>query len=704
MTVSSKKKSKKPSVGRTTAIEDVRNIGVIAHIDAGKTTTTERMLFYAGNVHKIGEVHEGTAVMDWMIQEKERGITITSAATTCFWQDHQINIIDTPGHVDFTVEVERSLRVLDGAVGVFCGVGGVQPQSETVWFQADKYDVPRIVFVNKMDRIGADFSSVVSEIRTKLKSNALPVQIPIGKEDEFEGSIDLIEMKAMRFSDASNGKDIEFSEIPENLVDAADLARMELLENLAELDEEICDIYLETSDVPADILRAGIRRLVVSNQFLPVFCGSSLKNKGVQPLLDAVVAYLPSPVDVPVVTGLHPKKGNVEERRASDSEPFSAYAFKVARDPFVGRLVFIRIYSGSLKQGQNVLNSRTGKRERISKIVKMHADDRTEVQHVFAGEIAAVVGLKEVTTGDTLCVENAPIEFERISFPEPVIFMAIEPRSSADKDKLEASLQELVMEDPTCLVKVDPETGQTVLSGMGELHLEILKDRLDREFNTKANTGKPMVAYYETATSEGIASNTFDREIGGARNYAGITVKVEPAPRGSGTNIEFKVSSSKVPGDLRKSVKQGIEDALTTGVLGRYQVTDVTVTVIDAIYDDEFSSELAFRTAAVMAFKDAVSLASPEFLEPIMQLEIVTPAAYMGDILGDVNSRRGKVTNMDAKGDLQILQAKVPLARVFGYSTAVRSLSSGRASYTMEPEQFAIVPEREKQELLNKWS
>ncbi|MDA3797877.1 MAG: elongation factor G [Kiritimatiellae bacterium] len=704
MSVSSKKKLNNPTVGRTTAIEDVRNIGIIAHIDAGKTTTTERMLYYAGNVYKIGEVHDGTAVMDWMIQEKERGITITSAATTCFWQNRQVNIIDTPGHVDFTVEVERSLRVLDGAVGVFCGVGGVQPQSETVWFQADKYSVPRIVFVNKMDRLGADFSVVVKEIREKLKSNALPVQLPIGKEDNFEGVIDLIEMRAIRSSKVALGKDIEYNEIPADLLEAAELARMELLENLAELDEKICDVYLETSDVPVSVLKAGIRRLVVSNQFIPVFCGSSLKNKGVQPLLDAVVAYLPSPVEVPVVEGIHPKSGEVMRREASDSEPLSAYAFKVARDPFVGRLVFIRIYSGSLKQGQNVYNPRTGKRERISKIVKMHADNRTEVNAVFAGEIAAVVGVKEVTTGDTLCVENAPIEFERISFPEPVIFMAIEPRSSADKDKLDASLQELVMEDPTCLVKVDPETGQTVLSGMGELHLEILKDRLEREFNTRANTGKPMVAYYETVTKVGIGSNTFDREIGGTRHFAGITVKVEPAPRGTGNNIEFKVSRSKIPEELRGSVEQGIRDAMTTGVLGRYQVTDVTATVTDALYEDEFSSEIAFRTASVMAFKDAVSAASPEFLEPIMQLEIVTPADYMGDILGDVNSRRGKVTNMDAKGDLQILRAKVPLARVFGYSTAVRSLSSGRASYTMEPEHFEIVPEREKQELLNKWS
>jgi elongation factor G len=687
---------------RPRTLKMVRNIGIIAHIDAGKTTTTERMLYYAGKVYKMGEVHDGTTVMDYMIQEKERGITITSAATTCFWRDHQVNIIDTPGHVDFTVEVERSLRVLDGAVGVFCGVGGVQPQSETVWHQAESYGVPRIAFVNKMDRMGADFDRVVAEMRKRLGSNAVPVQIPWGSEENFKGVIDLFEMRAVCFDEESLGMNLKYLPIPQEFAVAAEKARAELIEKVAENDEEVLKVYMENPDVPANVLKAGIRRKVVSNEMIPVLCGSSLKNKGVQPLLDAVVDFMPSPLDVPVIKGHHPTTGAEMHREADDFGPASALAFKIVNDAYVGRLVFARIYSGRLKKGQNVYNPRTKKRERIARLLQLHADSRTDVETLYSGEIGAIAGLKQATTGDTLCVENAPIELERIHFPEPVMFMAVEPKTRADKDKLKEAMDALAAEDPTCVIRTDPETGQTIMSGMGELHLEILRDRMHREFKVDANVGKPMVAYYETVTRAGRGEYVFDRDIGGHRQFAQLTMEVTPAKRGVGNTIELKLSRNVVPEEFWKSIEEGLNDGIMTGVLGRCPVTDIAVRVIDGKFMPDISTEIAFRTAAVMAFREAVMGGVPEFLEPIMELEIITPGEHMGDVIGDLNGRRGKVREMEARGTNQIVRAGVPLAELFGYSTAIRSVTRGRASYTMEPEQFEIVPEAIKQELLNR--
>jgi len=677
----------------------VRNIGIVAHIDAGKTTTTERMLYYAGIVHKMGEVHDGTAVMDWMDQEKARGITITSAATTCFWRDHQINIIDTPGHVDFTIEVERSMRVLDGAIGVFCGVGGVQPQSETVWRQADRYSVPRIAYVNKMDRLGADFDRVVVEMRTKLGSNAVPVQIPWGREDAFRGIIDLIDLKAVSFDESSMGMKLEVSDIPGELAAAAERARAELVENLAEWDEELMELYLENADVPAIEIRSGLRRTTVAGKVIPVLCGSSLRNKGVQQVLDAVVGYLPSPVDVPRIQGVHPKSGEALVREPDDAGPLSALVFKLAGDPYVGRLIFVRVYSGCIRKGQNVHNPRTRARERVSRLLRLHANSRTDVDILFTGEIGAVIGPQGVTTGDTLCTENAPVKLETIRFPEPVMSMAIEPKTRADQDKLEKTLRALADEDPTCVVRADPETGQTIISGMGELHLDILKDRMRREFNIEANTGKPMVVYYETVTRRGCGEHRLDREIGGRRHVGHVIAEVEPASRGEGNTVEFDVSQDAIPAEFREDVKRGLDDGVMTGVLGRYMVTDVKIRVTGGSFDPENSTGMAFRTAAVLTFREAVGDGAPEFLEPIMALEIVTPREYMGDVLGDLHGRRGKVREMIARGSTQIIRAGVPLAELFGYSTAVRTLTSGHAVYTMEPEQFEIMPKAVKEQL-----
>ena len=692
---------RKEAAGRDRSLSDVRNIGIIAHIDAGKTTTTERILYYAGTVHKIGEVHNGNTVMDWMEQEKERGITITSAATTCYWLNRQINIIDTPGHVDFTMEVERSLRVLDGAVGVFCAVGGVQPQSETVWHQAQRYSVPRIAFVNKMDRLGADFDSVVEEIHERLGSNAVPVQLPWGKEENYKGLIDLVDMQAVTFEEASLGAQIEKCGIPEDLAVKAERARAELVEKVAEKDETVLEAYLENADVSSDILKEGIRRVVLANELVPVFCGSALKNKGVQPLLDAVVEYLPSPLDVPAIEGTNPKNGETITREPDDFGSVAALAFKLASDTYLGKVAFVRVYSGQLKKGQNLYNPRTGKRERIMNIMRLHADSRSEVNALYSGEIGAVSGLKDVTTGDTLCAENSQVELAGIRFPESVMFMAVEPRTRADKEKLEAALESLASEDPTCRISVDAETGQTVMSGMGELHLEILKDRMLREFKVQANTGKPMVAYHETVTAAGKAEHAFDREIGGQRHYALVSIEVSPRERGAGNEVQFEVTKSELPNDFRESVRHGIEDAAMTGVLSRYAVTDVLIRVTGVSHDAEYSTEVAYRTASTMAFRDAVLEAQPEFLEPIMSLEIVTPSDYMGDVLGDVNARRGKVKKMDSRGQLQVVRASVPLAELFGYSTVIRSLTRGRANYSMEPVQFDIVPEQVKKELLN---
>ena len=694
--------SSRESAGRDRGLSKVRNIGVIAHIDAGKTTTTERMLYYAGRVHKVGEVHDGTAVMDYMDQERERGITITSAATTCFWKECQVNIIDTPGHVDFTVEVERSLRILDGAVGVFCGVGGVQPQSETVWRQADHYQVPRLAFVNKMDRMGADFARVVEEMRSKLGSNAVPVQLPWGCEATFCGVIDLLEMRAIRFDSASMGRDMVQEPIPTELGADAERARAELVEQVAEKDEEVLELYLENPDVPADVLRGGLRRVTLAGTMVPVLCGSALRNTGVQPLMDAVVEFLPSPLDVADIVGVHTKSGDEVAFAADDTAPLAALVFKVVNDPYMGRTAFVRVYSGRIKKGQNVFNPRLHQRERVSRLLRLHADDRTDTDQLYSGEIGAVVGLKNFTTGDTLCLENLPAELNRIRFPEPVIFMAIEPKSSADRDKLNESLESLSAEDPTCIVQEDAETGQKVISGMGELHLDIIVERLKREYKVVANTGKPMVAFHETITASARAEHRFDREIGGGRQLGHVVLEIEPAERRSGNTIEFDVSTTRIPEVYRKDIEGGLQDGLMTGVLARYPLVDMRVRVVDGSFDSELSTDVAFRSAAVLALREAVLAAGPEFLEPIMALDIITPAETMGDVMGDISARRGKVKGMETRGDLQIIQAGVPLAQLFGYSTAIRSLTKGRATYTMEPQAFAIVPTTIKQELLNK--
>jgi len=687
---------------RLRPLAKIRNIGIIAHIDAGKTTVSERILYYAGRVHKMGEVHDGTTVMDWMVQEKERGITITSAATTLFWQDHQVNLIDTPGHVDFTIEVERSLRVLDGAIGVFCAVGGVQPQSETVWHQADKYGVPRLTFINKMDRLGANFESVVEEMRSRLGANAVPLQIPIGSEDSFRGVVDLLELRALIFDDGSLGAEVRTETIPAALVVEAEKARARLVERVAELDEEVLASYLDRADVPADVLKAGIRRLTTAGKFVPVMCGAALKNKGIQPLLDAVVAYLPSPLDVAVLKGMHPKTHETVERCADDSAPFSGLVFKLASDSFVGSVCYVRVYSGKIRKGQNVLNARTRKRDRISRILRLHADEREDIEALYSGEIGAVAGLKGVTTGDTVCAENAPVEFGRIQFPEPVMFIAIEPKTRADRDKLQSSLRSLTDEDPTCIVRTDVDTGQTILSGMGELHLEILKDRLQREFGVQAVTGNPMVAYYETITAGASASHRFDKELGGKRQVGYVELEVSPGERGSGNKVEVGHSLSTLPPECQEAVEFGVNDGIMTGVLARYMLTDISVRVTDSSFDEEFSTPVAFRTAAIMALREAVAKAQPEFLEPVMALEIITPEEHMGEVLGDLNGRRGKVREMLTKGGMRVIHVAVPLAELFGYSTVIRSLSRGRASYTMEPEQFEIVPKAIREQLLNR--
>ena len=691
--------------GGNVSLCNVRNIGIVAHIDAGKTTTTERILFYAGRTHRLGNVDDGNTVTDWMIQERERGITITSAAITCLWRDVRINLIDTPGHVDFTIEVERSLRVLDGAVGVFCAVGGVQPQSETVWRQADRYGVPRIAFINKMDRMGADFDACVSEIRTKLHANPVCVQLPIGQAETFSGLIDLLEMKALTYDESTEGREVTVFEIPDELMDAAVAARAELCEKVADVDEAVVETYFAEPELSAETLRQAIRRTVIAGKLVPVLCGSSLRNKGVQQLLDAVMWYLPSPLDRPPVVATDLKSEGKVTREQSATAPLTALVFKIATDAYVGRLFFVRIYAGTLKKGQNVYNPRSRKRERIMKIVRLFADEQTEVDELGVGEIGAIVGLKDATTGDTLCAEHQPVYLERITIPEPVMFMAIEPRSRADKDKLTESMGLLAEEDPTCQVRVDAETGQTILSGMGELHLEILVDRLRREFKCEANTGRPMVSYYETVTAPGKSTYLFDRELGGKRHYAQLTVEVVPQKRGSGHAVEIASTvRRKFPDEkLADCVEQGLTDGILTGVLARYPMTDVLAKVTEVVFtDEETATDVAFRTAAVMGFREAALAASPELLEPIMSLDIVTPADYVGDIMGDINGRRGSVRDMTTRGDMQIIRVQVPLAELFGYSTAIRSLSRGRASYTMEPGEFAVVPRTVREQLLNR--
>lgn len=685
------------------ALESVRNIGIVAHIDAGKTTTTERILFYSGRLHRMGEVHDGNTAMDWMEQEKERGITITSAATTCAWRDHQINIIDTPGHVDFTVEVERSLRVLDGAVCVFCAVGGVQPQSETVWHQADHYHVPRIAFVNKMDRVGADFEAVVTEINTRLGAKAVPIALPWGSEDAFQGIIDLPGMRALTFDEHSQGAKMSAHPVPAELAEAARTARATLVERVAEADEALLETFLTNQEVTETVLREAIRRATLHAGLTPVLCGSSLRNKGIQPLLEAVVDFLPSPLEVPPVNGIEPRSGKSVTRSASVTDPLAALVFKVASNAYVGRLFFARVYSGRIRKGQSVFNPRTKKRDRVMRVLKLHADAQVEVDVLNAGDIGALVGLRDATTGDTLCAEQAQVALERIEVPEPVMFMAIEPRSRADRDKLAEALQTLSAEDPTCRLRTDADTGQTILCGMGELHLEILKDRLLREFKVAANTGKPMVSYYETVTVKAEATVTFDRMIAGKRQYASVTVGVEPCERGSGFETAVKAPVNQIPPAFHGAVEQGLVDGIMTGVLARYPMTDLKAEVTGgAFLDPEMTGEVAFRSATVMAFRESVSLAAAEFLEPIMALEIIVPGEHVGDVMGDLNARRGHVIEIATRGDRQVLRVHVPLAEMFGYSTAIRSLTRGRATYSMEPDAFAIVPKAMKEQLLNR--
>ena len=688
-----------------TGLSNVRNIGIVAHIDAGKTTTTERILFYTGKIHKHGDVHDGNTTTDFMIQERERGITIQSAAISCEWDGHAINIIDTPGHVDFTMEVERSLRVLDGAVCVFCAVGGVQPQSETVWRQADRYHVPRLAFINKMDRMGADFARVVDELRNKLRAPACPIELPIGKEDDFKGVINLITLKAIVYDDASEGKNFTEGEIPAELKDEAELARAELVEKIADLDEGVMESYLEKGDLSEAELVAALRRQVVAGRFVPVLCGSSFKNKGVQPLLDAICAYLPSPKDRPPVAATDLRTGEMVQRKQEDSELLTSLVFKIATDPYVGKLFFVRVYAGVLKKGATALNPRTQKKERIMKIVRLFADSQIEVDELHAGDIGALVGLKDSTTGDTLCSQNSACHLERITAPQPVMFLAIEPKSSADKDKLVDSMKALAAEDPTCQFREDEETGQTILSGMGELHLEILVDRLKREFKCAANVGKPMVSYCETVTAPSLKNFMFDRELGGKRHAVELKIEVKPLERGKGYTVELARDFVNLVPDkhLQDCVRQGLEDGISTGVLARYPMTDLAVTCVSAtLVDPEISDEVAFRSAAMMGFREAAEAAAPEFLEPIMKLEILTPPESVGEILGDLNGRRGNVLDMDMRGDFQVIHARVPLAQMFGYATAIRSLTKGRASYSMETDQFEIAPKNIREDILSK--
>jgi elongation factor G len=678
---------------RPTAIEKVRNIGIMAHIDAGKTTTTERILFYAGRIHKMGEVHEGAATMDWMVQEKERGITITSAATTANWRDHAINIIDTPGHVDFTVEVERSLRVLDGAVAVFDAVAGVEPQSETVWRQADRYGVPRIAFINKMDRIGADFYGSLQSIRTRLGARAVPIQLPIGLEGGFQGYVDLLSREAVMYTDDLGTKSTESLDIPADMQDLVSKYRHDLIEAVADFDDSVMHKYLEEQDITEDEIREGLRVGTVKGVLVPVLCGAALRNRGVQPILDAVVDYLPSPADVPAVEGKDPKTGALEVREHDDGEPFSALAFKIQMDPQgVGKLTFFRVYSGRLKAGSSVLNPTTGKRERIGRILRMHAIRREDVDEVFTGDIAAAVGLKQTTTGDTLCDEAHPIMLESITFPEPVISVAIEPKTKADQEKLGLALQRLSEEDPTFKVHTDEETGQTIIEGMGELHLEIIIDRLLREFRVDANQGKPQVAYKETIRRPAHGIGRFIRQTGGKGQFGHAEVDVRPGERGSGFVFEDKITQGRIPREYIPAVEKGIREALQSGVAGGYPVVDIVATLVDGSYHPVDSSEMAFQVAGSMGVKDGMQKGQPYLLEPIMKVDVVMPEEYLGDVMGDLASRRGHILGMEGRGTSQNVRANVPLAEMFGYATELRSMTSGRATYSMEFSHYAEMP------------
>lgn len=679
-------------MARTVSLEKTRNIGIMAHIDAGKTTTTERILYYTGINYKIGEVHEGTATMDWMVQEQERGITITSAATTCFWRDHRVNIIDTPGHVDFTIEVERSLRVLDGAVAVFCSVGGVEPQTETVWRQADKYGVPRLAFINKMDRLGADFFRVVKMIETRLGARPAVMQLPIGAEDKFAGVVDLITMKAVVWEDESLGAKFHEEEIPADLKDQAEEYREKLLEAAADADEAMMEKYLDGKPISETELRAAIRKATLALKIVPIVCGTAFRNKGVQPMLDAVVDFLPSPVDIPPVRGVIAGTDKPDERPARDDVPFSALAFKIMTDPFVGTLTFFRVYSGSISSGASIYNSTKTKRERVGRLLKMHANKREEIKDVYAGDIAAAVGLRTATTGDTLCDEDNAIVLESIDFPDPVISIAIEPKSKADQEKLGLSLQKLATEDPSFRVRTDEETGQTIISGMGELHLEIIVDRLLREFSVGASVGKPQVAYRETVRKAVEQQGRFVRQTGGRGQYGDVWIKLEPQEPGKGFEFVDAIKGGAIPREYIPAVEKGIREALDNGVLAGYPVVDVKVTLFDGSYHDVDSSEIAFKIAGSMAFKQAARKASPVLLEPIMSVEVVVPEDFMGDVIGDLSSRRGKVLGMDTRPAAQAIDARVPLAQMFGYATDVRSMTQGRATYTMQFSHYEPVP------------
>jgi len=685
-------------VARTTPIERYRNIGISAHIDAGKTTTTERILFYTGKSHKIGEVHDGAATMDWMEQEQERGITITSAATTCFWKgmdgkypEHRINIIDTPGHVDFTIEVERSMRVLDGACMVYCAVGGVQPQSETVWRQANKYGVPRIAFVNKMDRSGADFFKVYEQMKTRLQANPVPVQVPIGAEDNFEGVVDLVKMKAVFWDDASQGMKFELRDIPANLVDTCKKWREAMVEAAAESSEDLMNKYLEEGDLSeADIL-AGLRTRTIASEIVPMMCGSAFKNKGVQAMLDKVVELMPSPVDIPPVEG-ELEDGSTASRKASDDEKFSALAFKIATDPYVGQLIFFRVYSGVVNSGDTIYNPVKGRKERIGRILQMHANNREEIKEVRAGDIAAAVGLKDVTTGDTLCDLGTPITLERMEFPEPVIHVAVEPKSKADQEKMGLALGRLAQEDPSFRVRTDEESGQTIISGMGELHLEIIVDRMRREFGVEANVGAPQVAYREAIRKPVEVEGKHAKQSGGKGQYGHVWIKMEPNEQGKGYEFVDAIKGGTVPREYIPAVDKGLQEAMNNGVLAGFPVVDVKFTLIDGSYHDVDSSELAFKLAALLAFKDGMRKASPVLLEPMMAVEVETPEDYMGDVMGDLNRRRGIIQGMEDANGVKQIRAEVPLAEMFGYSTDLRSMSQGRATYSMEFKHYSEAP------------
>jgi elongation factor G len=678
---------------RLIPLDHVRNIGIMAHIDAGKTTTTERVLYYTGINYKLGEVHDGTATMDWMPQEQERGITITSAATTCFWRDHRINIIDTPGHVDFTAEVERSLRVLDGAVAVFCAVGGVEPQSETVWRQADRYRVPRVAFVNKMDRVGARFAGVVDQIRDKLKANPVPVQVPLGREESFAGVIDLVRLKAYRYLDESLGAEYQEEEIPEEYSAEVEENREQLLEAVAETSEELLDRYLSEGKLDEEQIVHGLRVGTLTGSLVPVLCGSAFRNKGVQPLLDAVVDYLPSPLDVPPIEGYRPDTNELDVRHPDDGEPFAALVFKIMTDPFVGQLSFIRIYSGNVKTGSTVVNAATGKSERLGRLLKMHANKREEISEVYAGDICAAVGLRNAATGDTICEPSHPIVLEAMQFPEPVISVAIEPRTTADEQKLGQALGKLTNEDPTFRVHTDEETGQTIISGMGELHLEIIVDRLMREFSIGANVGTPQVAYRETITDEGDGEGQFIRQTGGRGQYGHAKIRV--APLTDGTDFEFRdeTKGGVIPKEFIRPVEIGIREAMERGVLAGYQLVGVSATLYDGSFHEVDSSELAFKVAGSMAFQDAARIANPVLLEPVMEVEVVTPEDYMGDVIGDLNRRRGRIISMEPRAGFQVVTVHVPLSEMFGYATDLRSATQGRATYTMQFDHYDEVPQ-----------